>query len=179
MSVTSRLENTFDIHVRKLVDAWNARRESTAPATGEIAGTEDGIGVAIEQRPEQGRVIARIVFEIGVLHQAEIAAGVFDGGTHGRAFALVHFVPEQANARFDGGEPRQDFRGAVSGTIVNDDEFLLQSLRNGRIQNSLQAAFHQGPLIVDGDEYGEFQSWPATHHYGTAGRRHFRSGLGR
>ncbi len=83
---------------------------------------------ALEQRLQQQGVFLRVVLEIGVLNEAEVALGMLDGGADSGAFALVYLVAEQADAGVAGGDFAEDVPGAVTAAIVDDDEFPLHAL---------------------------------------------------
>src|ERR1700740_2122850 len=104
----------------------------------------------IPQRPEQFWVFGRIVFEIGILHDAEIAAGFLYGGAHRSPFALVGFLSNKPNAGMLSRQAVQNFYGAVRGTIVYDDELTIDVLRERGCQYLSQALFYHGAFVIDG-----------------------------
>jgi hypothetical protein len=96
------------------------------------------------ERAQQGGVILRIVFEVGILDEDILAAGIFKRSSDGRALAAVLFVEydsdiitERHRAEF--------FAGAVCGTVIHDDDFLLH--RRG--VDGAQQFVHVRSLVVD------------------------------
>jgi len=126
----------------------------------QVAGAENGVGVTGEERFEEDGIFLRVVLEVGILNEAEIALGVADGGPDGGAFALVDFVTEEADPGFMGGEALEDVPGAIPGAVIHDDEFALHLLGEWRIEDLAEAALDDGPLVVDRDEYTEKQDTP-------------------
>ena len=98
MSVTFRLQNMLETSVRTLLimECQNGSTRVCSPA--QVARTEHGVGVAVQQGLQQAWIFARIVFKIGILDETEIAAGVLDRGSYGCAFSPVHGMPNQADA---------------------------------------------------------------------------------
>jgi hypothetical protein len=72
---------------------------------GQIARTEYGIGVPAQQRAQQGGVFGGIIFQIGVLDQAEVAARFLDGGADGGALAFVDLLAEEPDGGFFSRQP--------------------------------------------------------------------------
>ena len=58
-----------------------------APKDGRIA--IDHVGAVFKNGLDKPRILGRIVFEIGVLHDDDIAAGMLEADPKGRALALV------------------------------------------------------------------------------------------
>jgi hypothetical protein len=123
---------------------------------GHVARAEDGIGAAIEQRAQQARIFARIVLEVGILHDGEVAHGLADGRAHGRALASIALVPVEPDLSGLARQPLQNRVRAVSRTIVDDHQLALHVLRNGRRQHLRDAAFHHGALVVDRHQNRQF-----------------------
>ena len=71
----------------------------------------DDVGISLDQRFQQVRVLARIVLEVGVLDEAELAARLFDGVANSRALSLVSRAADDAdNLRVSAGDLLCDFR---------------------------------------------------------------------
>ncbi|HXB75396.1 MAG TPA: hypothetical protein VNY05_44600 [Candidatus Acidoferrales bacterium] len=86
----------------------------------EIAGAENGIGVAVEEWLEEFGILAGVVFEIGVLG-ARSRPKPLDGGADGDSLATVLRAPVEMNLRKGRGQTLQNRAGAVGGTSVDDD----------------------------------------------------------
>ena len=127
-------------------------RQHAGLLAGHVAGAEDGVGVAIQQRAQQARVFGGVVLQVGILDQREIAGGLADGGAHGGAFAAVAFVPVEADLREAGGQALQDVEGAVGGAVVHNHQFPLHVFRQGSGQHQRNAALHNSALVVDRHE---------------------------
>jgi hypothetical protein len=105
----------------------------------------DHVGVTVENRFEQDVVFLRIVLEIGVLDDDQLARGVFDSRAQSRAFSLVHLVLVVRNGQI-GVCTHISFNallGVVGAEVVDDDDFLFE----------VAAQFHSLDLVqnpVDG-----------------------------
>ena len=83
----------------------------------------------------QHRVIARIVFQVGVLNQQDVARGPIEPGAHRRALALIAIV-------VDHDRPRlvlfgfEQFARPIGGAVVDDDDFVGQADRAHLLQRS-------------------------------------------
>ena len=64
----------------------------------EEARAEDDVGLALEDRAQQQRVLARVVLEVGVLDDHDVAGGLAEAAGHRRALALVGGLEEDADA---------------------------------------------------------------------------------
>src|SRR5579872_558257 len=84
-------------HGQPLVDHGVPIRQHSRLLTRQVARAENGIGAPVEQGPQELRVFRGIVFEIGVLHQAEISVRIFERGANGRALAFVHRFLDQTD----------------------------------------------------------------------------------
>jgi hypothetical protein len=93
-----------------------------------VARAENRVGVPVEQRPDQPRIFAGIVLQVGVLNQREIAGGLFDGAAYGRALAAIYRVLVEPDLRKCGSQALQDRLGAICGTIIDDDQFPIHVL---------------------------------------------------
>lgn len=110
-------------HVPEEVDAvGTAAREARA---------EYDVGMALEDRSEQGGVVARIVFEVGVLNKHDVPGGGREPGAQGRALALVDLVVADDQRRILLVELVDRLAGPVARAIVDKDDFLLQRKRHG------------------------------------------------
>ena len=133
-------------------------RQHAALFAGQVAGAEDGVGVAVEHRPEQAGIFRGIVFQVGILDEGEIAGGFGDGAPHRRAFALVLLVAEKADFRIGVGEPLEHVGGAVGGAVIHDHQLALDVFGQGRRDHLGNAALHHGALIVNRHEDRKFHS---------------------
>ena len=78
----------------------------------------------MKDRFDQGRIFLRIVFQIGVLDQDDVAGRMGETGAESRPLALVLFVIDDLlDQRCYLG--LQKFAGAVAGAIVDDDDLDL------------------------------------------------------
>ena len=86
--------------VPEIVDTLRAAEET---------GAEDHVGAAIEDGFEEFAVVARIVFEVGVLDQDDVAGDFSEAAAEGGAFALIFGLEKNANVA------KRDGIGAVHG----------------------------------------------------------------
>ena len=121
----------------------------------EIPRAEDSVGVAFQKGLEEARILGRVVFEVGILNDGEVAVGELDGGTDGGAFAAIPGMAIEADLGERGGQALQDGVGAIRGAIVHDDELAFHVLRQRRGEHTRDAAFDNGALVVDRHEDGE------------------------
>ena len=87
--------------------------EQHAPRAAREARAVDHVGVALEDGRDQARVLARVVLEIGVLDDGDVAGHVRDRRPHRGALALVALVPDQHQAEV--GRLRQ-----AAGVLLDD-----------------------------------------------------------
>ena len=111
------------------------------------------------QRAEHFRILGGVVFQVGVLDDAELARGVLQGGADGRAFAGVLLVVEHADAagilrgelvRISG-EPSVD--PSSTATISR-----FQALGQRRFQRAQDRSSQEFLFVVDRDDDGK-QAW--------------------
>src|SRR5579875_1503849 len=86
------------------------------------AGAKDGSGAALKQRGDEARNIGGGVLAIGILNQNEIAPGPGKAGFESLCFSTVHRVADEGDLRMFGRKLGGDFRGAIPGAIVYDDD---------------------------------------------------------
>src|SRR6266436_3134150 len=83
------------------------------------AGAEDDIGPALENGLEQTRVISRIVFEVGVLENRDVARHFGNGAADGGSFSSIARLAEEADLRMLIGEALGDLPTGVGGMVVD------------------------------------------------------------
>ena len=119
--------------------------------------------------------VARVVLQVGVLDQQDIAGGCGDGRAHGRALALVLGMEHHREVAL-GLLLTQDVLRAVGGAVVDHDDFLLDQQWHVGVdcQRFVERQIHgahptqdlpQGSLlVVDRDQDGDLHvsSWKAT-----------------
>ena len=114
----------------------------------QITRTEDGVGVAGEQRLQQHRVFGGVIFEVGVLYDAEVAGGLLDGRPHRRAFAPVHLVAKKTDARIAFRQTLQNQGRAVGRTVVDHNQLPVHVFWQGSGQYLSKTALRHGPFVV-------------------------------
>src|SRR5262245_35429928 len=95
------------------------------------AGCAYGVGAAAKQRLARERICRGVIFEIGVLNEREISAGLLHRRAHGGSFPLVDAVPVESDDGMPGGQLLEDGVSAVSGAIIYNDQLAIHVLRNG------------------------------------------------
>ena len=75
MSVRFRLVNMFDSSVSTLL-ATECQKYSTRWRVADEARAEHHVGPVFEDRLDQPRILGRVVFQVGVLHEDHVAGGV-------------------------------------------------------------------------------------------------------
>ena len=59
----------------------------------------DDLDAPLDNRADQERIVARIVFQVGVLNQDDVARGPIDAGADGDALALIDGLIDHDRAR--------------------------------------------------------------------------------
>ena len=143
MSVRFRLVHMLESRVSSRFATVCQKKRTRRGLPGE-ARAEDDVGVAVEDRLEQLRVLARIVLEVGVLDEGDVAGDVRHGRAHGGALALVALVVHHDEAEVVGvsGTSARNAssasRGAVARAVVDDDDLPSGSARPGPRSSSVR-----------------------------------------
>src|SRR5262249_13056661 len=106
---------------------------------------EDHVGPVFDDRLNEPRILGGIVFEVGVLDDDHITAGVAKPFAQGGAFALVVWLVD--NAQSVAFQALQDVARAVGAAIVHEDDFFGDRYRLDALQQFADPA----ALIVNGD----------------------------
>src|SRR5258708_501560 len=119
--------------------------------------TIDHIGLAQKQRLQQGGIVLRIVFEVGVLDQYKLAARVRQSGNDRRPFApvfCVHYEPylEQLLAF------RKNFAGAIGGAVVDNDDLFRDQGFTDKLDESGDGSSFIEDRNNDGNAAANFSS---------------------
>ena len=96
-----------------------ARRSEEARAV-------DDVGTPFENGLQQHRVLARVVLEVGVLDDDDVAGGFADAASHRGALALVLALQQDADAVAPV-ELGEDVPRPIARPVVDDDEFLFDA----------------------------------------------------
>ena len=127
--------------------------EHSALARDHEARAIDGIGFALQQRRQEAPVFARIVFQVGVLNDGELAGGMLDGCTDGGALAPIAGLPDEPqHAGVGRGDLFHDPGRAVCGAVVHDHDLPPHSLRQGRREHSLQQCADELFFVIKRDQ---------------------------
>ena len=86
-------------HGEDLVSHVVPEKHHPVRAAAEEARAKDHVRVAVEDRPQQVRILPRIVFEVGVLDQDDVTRGRGEPGPQSRALALVPAVKKEDHFR--------------------------------------------------------------------------------
>ena len=93
------------------------------PFLADKTGTEHRIGIPLQNRFDQPRVIPGIIFQIGILEDRQIAGHFRNRPANRRAFALVFPLLNDFQFRVP---PRQflgDLPGAVRRSVIDQNDF--------------------------------------------------------
>ena len=112
----------------------------------------DHVGHALDDRLDQAMVLGGIVFQVGVLDDDDVAGGLGEAGPHGRPFAAVPLVQDDANV-FAAVDRRQHVPRAVGAAVVDQDDLL----GDGHLADAADDLDHRGLLVVDRDHHGNPQ----------------------
>jgi hypothetical protein len=119
-------------------------------AAAEEARAVDDVGVTLLDRRQQLEVLHRVVLEVGVLHDHDVARGVPEPDGHRRAFALVLRLEEHADA-LDAVHLAQDLARPVLRPVVDDQDLLL----DGHGLHARDDLADRLRLVVRGDHDGQ------------------------
>ena len=133
--------------VPEIQDAMPARRSQKSR-------TVDDVGLAFEDGLEQQRVFARVVLEVRVLDDDDIAGGLAEAARHGGALALILRLQEHAHAVVPV-ELGQNRPRPIPRPVVDDDDFRLDVAEiNG--EDSSDDFPNRRLLVVAGHHDGQF-----------------------
>jgi hypothetical protein len=124
--------------------------DHTALARNEKARAVDHIGPVGDERGQDLGILGRVVFQIGILDDAEFAGGLLQPGADGGAFAGIDLVMKDADAAAVGS--RQLFQypcRAIGGTIVHDHNLRLDSLGKRGIQGAQDGSLDVLLLVIN------------------------------
>ena len=126
------------------------------------------VGLAFGDEAEQRRVVARVVLQVGVLHDDDLAGGVGEAAAQGRALAAILSVVAKLQTGISAQQVPQPFGGAIGGAVVHHDDLFLQRHRLHAGQDFLDGA----DFVVRRDHHGnperaEFGVHGAPHGVGT------------
>ncbi len=125
----------------------------------EEARAVDRARAALQDRAQQARVVARVVFEVGVLDQQDVAAGGRQAGADGGALAAVARVADHEGVG-PVALPAEGRGGAVGRAVVDDDD-LARDRRAEIDRAHPRQQFGDRPgLVVDRHDHRE-QAAPA------------------
>src|SRR5579864_5288047 len=133
-------------------------RQHAALLARHVPRSEHRIRPPVEQRTQQLHIFVRIVFEIGVLHQAEIPRRMRDRRPHRRALPLIPLMLNQLDPRVALRQALQYSQRSVGRAIVHHDQLALHVLRQRRGQHHRQAALGHSALVIHGDQDGKKHS---------------------
>jgi hypothetical protein len=108
----------------------------------------DHVGVPFEQGRHQPRQIDRVVFEIGVLDDDDIACRFPDPAAHGAALARVVRLHDEPDVGELARQRLHDGGGPVVGAVVDHDDLL----RHGNVSHAPEDLLDR-PLLVEGRDY--------------------------
>jgi hypothetical protein len=135
----------------------------------EKARAKDDVGATVNEGFEEFAVIARIVFEVGVLNENNIASDLREAAAQSSSFTLVVGLEKDAEIAEVNGigaiecgslsfarglelrELFEDLAGAVSGAVVDEDDFLPE----GSFRDAAEDFVDGGFFVVNGNDDGE------------------------
>src|SRR5262245_13806538 len=104
------------------------------------------VGLAIQDGLEEPRVIGRVVLQVGVLHQHDIARHPFKSGAQSRPLALVPVLEQDDHAR--AGLGPQNLPRPVRRPVIDHDDLFLRRLRQNPAEDFVDGA----RFVVDGND---------------------------
>ena len=122
------------------------------------AGPEDGVGVLLHEDLDDAQQIARVVLEVGVVDDGDLAGGVLQRGADRLALSTVALVAKEQPGHFRiraqiALELLEHGGGIVLGGVVDDDDLdSLQVRAGGEDLEPLERGGDEKALVVDGNE---------------------------
>jgi hypothetical protein len=134
--------------------------QHAARATDE-ARAEHHIGMAVEDGLDELGVVGRVVLQVRVLDEGDVAGHARDAGAHGRTFTAVLRLQDHLEAvlrRVRRGAPDlvEDLARAVGRAVVDHHDLLAD--RHGH--DALEQRPHRAYLVVDRDDDGQRELRP-------------------
>src|SRR5438132_5947021 len=121
------------------------------------ARTVHHIGAILEDWLNQGWIVGRVIFQVGVLDDHHVTGGVLEAVAQGGAFAFVDGLVNDAEIGLgeEGGELIEFFGGAVFGAVVDADDLAAQAVGDGGVDDQGDQSLDRGFLVVYGDDDGD------------------------
>ena len=110
----------------------------------------DHVRAVIEDRSQQVWIIRRIVFEVGILNENDVARGVFESRAEGRTLAAVDGMRNDFDPAHLLKFP-EDVAGAVGGGVVHENDFIFQAA-GIRSADAAKNLLDRVGLIEDGNQ---------------------------
>jgi hypothetical protein len=135
----------------------------------EEAGAKDNVGTTVNDGFEEFAVVTRIVFEVGVLDEDNIACDFREATAESGAFTLVVGLEKDAEIAEVNGigaiecgslssarglelrELFEDLASAVSGAVIDEDDFLAE----GSFDDTAKDFVNSGFFVVNGNDDGK------------------------
>src|SRR5690348_2362363 len=115
--------------------------EAVSSLAAETAHPVHGVGASFYERLQQDRIVAGVVFQVGVLNQRELPGRFRNGPTDRRPFALVDLLAQRPDARVAARGRGSNLPGAVGRTVVDDnhltDFWPLQDVLENDVERAL------------------------------------------
>ncbi len=126
------------------------QRQHVLALAGESAAV-DHPGLALEYRLEQAGPVVRVVLEIGILDEEEIAGGQRQPGTDGRTLALVLLVGDDPDGRIL--QRPQDLLRTVAGAVVDHNHLQVDAPGQLDGPHAANDLGHGRPLVEYGHDH--------------------------
>src|SRR5262249_43985748 len=94
------------------------KEEDAMLLTGQKTRSVYDVGLPVDQRFEQGRIICRVVFKVGVLDKDVITRGLFEAQAQRSALAGIPGLKEHANIVVFLFDPGQHIACAIGRTVI-------------------------------------------------------------
>ena len=117
------------------------------------ARAEHRVGLALENRRDERGIVGRVVLQVRVLDQADVAAHVLNGGDDRRPLAHVPGLADDADPRVGRGQFIEDVRRSVTAAIVHAHQLHGQADRTG--QHAADDRAKRTRFVIDGNQDAE------------------------
>ena len=126
-----------------------------APVTArQEPGAEDRIGYALEHRTQQRGVVGRVVLQVGVLDEGQIARHRLDGRSDRARLALVLLVEDVLDAGLVVGQLGDELPAAVGRAVVHDHQ--LDGDFHWGVEDPVDDGAQGAHLVVDRHQHAQF-----------------------
>jgi hypothetical protein len=118
----------------------------------EKTGAIDDVGFILQQRCEKQWVFVRVIFEVGILDDDEIAGRFRNAAAQGRSLTHVFWLEKDTNLGMALAEFDEELARTILRAVIRADQFKVE----GHGQYPVDHLAQCGTFVVHGHDHGEF-----------------------